>query len=132
MRWVRNNLARQAASRHRPCAIARALCGARRAAIVGNAVIAGFGVSAALHPDSAAAWPIGPITNFGAGLAPGTVPLKIVAGPDGNLWFTASYPGPLSAIGRITPGGQITEFKPKGSWRLSESSSLVLRKKLHR
>jgi sugar lactone lactonase YvrE len=34
--------------------------------------------------------------------------LAIAAGPDGNMWFTdAGYP---SAIGRITPSGQITEF----------------------
>ena len=34
-------------------------------------------------------------------------PDGITAGPDGNLWFT-EYPG--SKIGRITPGGTVTEF----------------------
>ena len=34
-------------------------------------------------------------------------PYTIVAGPDGNLWFTESTSG---AIGRITPSGVITEF----------------------
>jgi streptogramin lyase len=36
-----------------------------------------------------------------------SVPLAITAGPDGNLWFVedGSY-----KIGRITPGGTITEF----------------------
>jgi hypothetical protein len=32
----------------------------------------------------------------------------ITAGPDGNLWFTESL---LEKIGRITPGGTITEFR---------------------
>jgi hypothetical protein len=34
-------------------------------------------------------------------------PCTIVPGPDGNLWFTESDRG---TIGRITPGGTITEF----------------------
>jgi len=34
-------------------------------------------------------------------------PRSIVAGPDGNLWFTESAAG---AIGRITPAGNVTEF----------------------
>ena len=34
-------------------------------------------------------------------------PLKIVSGPDGNLWFTEFNSG---KIGRITPAGQVTEF----------------------
>jgi streptogramin lyase len=48
---------------------------------------------------------------------PYTGPETIVAGPDGNLWFTSvttrSLPniGTPPAIGRITPSGQITEFR---------------------
>jgi streptogramin lyase len=38
-------------------------------------------------------------------LPPGGSPRGITAGPDGNVWFTV--PG---AIGRITPGGVVTEF----------------------
>jgi hypothetical protein len=39
-----------------------------------------------------------------------TNPRAIVAGPDGNLWFTeASWSRP--AIGRITPAGSITEYR---------------------
>jgi streptogramin lyase len=37
----------------------------------------------------------------------------VVAGPDGNLWYTASfYSGPLtgSIVGRITPTGDVTNF----------------------
>lgn len=47
---------------------------------------------------------------------PFTGPEKIVAGPEGNLWFTSvttrSLPniGTAPAIGRVTPFGQITEF----------------------
>src|SRR5260370_14642858 len=38
-------------------------------------------------------------------------PAGITAGPDGNLWFTASTAvGDISRIGRITPAGQISEF----------------------
>ena len=37
----------------------------------------------------------------------GSRPYTIVAGPDGNLWFTESDRG---TIGRITPSGTITEF----------------------
>ena len=39
-------------------------------------------------------------------------PLDIVAGPDGNLWFTETF---ANMIGRITPQGSITEFRiPEG------------------
>ena len=34
--------------------------------------------------------------------------MHIVAGPDGNLWFTSSYTN--NQIGRITPAGVITVF----------------------
>ena len=36
-----------------------------------------------------------------------TRPYTIVAGPDGNVWFTESS---IGAIGRITPSGEITQF----------------------
>jgi virginiamycin B lyase len=39
----------------------------------------------------------------------GATPLSIVAGPDGNLWFTEHY-GYANRIGCITPAGVITEF----------------------
>jgi streptogramin lyase len=39
---------------------------------------------------------------------PGSVPGTLVAGADGNVWFTDA--GLTPAIGRITPGGTITEF----------------------
>jgi streptogramin lyase len=43
------------------------------------------------------------ITGFSSGLS--SAPASIVAGPDGNLWFTESH-----AIGRITPSGAVTEY----------------------
>jgi hypothetical protein len=38
---------------------------------------------------------------------PNSNPFQIVAGPDGNLWFTESRE---SKIGRITPSGLVTEY----------------------
>jgi streptogramin lyase len=38
---------------------------------------------------------------------PNSAPTGIVAGPDGNLWFTEAN---ANQIGRITPGGAVTEF----------------------
>ena len=35
---------------------------------------------------------------------------QIVAGPDGNLWFTENDPV-STIIGKITPSGQVTEYK---------------------
>ena len=61
------------------------------------------------------------VTEFSAGITAGSVPLGIAAGPDGNLWFT-ELDG--NRIGRITPGGAVTEFpgitansEPTGSRR---------------
>jgi streptogramin lyase len=55
--------------------------------------------------------PSGTITEFSAGLSSGSrlhaSPDSIVAGPDGNVWFTEWV---RPAIGRITPSGTITEF----------------------
>ena len=51
------------------------------------------------------------MTEFTGGVTPGfsfdTEPFDIIAGPDGNLWFT-EYRG--SRIARITPAGVVTEF----------------------
>ena len=48
------------------------------------------------------------ITEFPLTVNPGSDPLGITPGPDGNLWFTDG--GTTKAIGRITPSGTITEF----------------------
>ena len=50
---------------------------------------------------------VGTITEFRTGITAGSVPDVIVAGPDGNLWFT-EYAG--NRIGKITPAGVITEY----------------------
>jgi len=47
------------------------------------------------------------ITEFSAGISPGSQPRGITAGPDGNLWFTEPSG---NRIGRITPAGVVTEF----------------------
>ena len=58
----------------------------------------------------ASAWPAvaaATVTEFGDGISSGASPLRIAAGPDGNLWFTENG---VNRIGRITPAGKITEF----------------------
>jgi streptogramin lyase len=62
----------------------------------------GAGVGVGLGPPSAIGriTPSGKITEFSAGLQFFSRPLAIVAGPDGNLWFTDFDE---SAIGRISP-----------------------------
>ena len=47
------------------------------------------------------------VTDFSAGISTGARPMRITAGPDGNVWFTEPY---TLRIGRITPSGVITEF----------------------
>ena len=47
------------------------------------------------------------VTEFSAGITPGSRPEGITAGPDGNLWFTEFNGG---RVGRITPAGVVTEF----------------------
>jgi streptogramin lyase len=55
---------------------------------------------------SAAADPLGVVTEFSEGITEGSQPTGIAAGPDGNLWFTE--PGG-NRVGRITPAGVVTE-----------------------
>jgi streptogramin lyase len=64
--------------------------------------------------------PSGEVATFGECLHTGpqyTGPNSIAAGPDGNVWFTnfttRSLPniGTPPAIGRITPSGEITEYR---------------------
>lgn len=40
------------------------------------------------------------------------IPWTIRAGPDGNMWFTEQLFSGSSRVGRITPGGAITELAP--------------------
>ena len=48
-------------------------------------------------------------------------PVQITTGPDGNLWFTDGYG---SAIGRMTPGGALTEF-PVSLDQIDQSSGIT-------
>ena len=52
---------------------------------------------------AAGAAPLGQITEFPA---PGTNPAQVVAGPDGNLWFSDRN----GAVGQITTGGAVNRF----------------------
>jgi streptogramin lyase len=57
--------------------------------------------------------PNGAVTEFTAGIS--GIPGPMIAGPDGNLWFTeAAVHILMPQIGRVTPSGIITEF-PIGS-----------------
>jgi streptogramin lyase len=64
--------------------------------------------------------PSGEIAEFGKGLV--GVPSDLVAGPDGNVWFTAQQ-----SIGRVMPSGEITQFTDCMNYRqgFSEASSIV-------
>ena len=56
-----------------------------------------------------------PVTEFSIP-ASNSGPFPISLGPDGNVWFTeVGITGNGSGIGRITPGGTITEFTGAGS-----------------
>jgi len=66
--------------------------------------------------------PGGPIQEFPIGGAAGDTPVDIVAGADGNLWFTRS--GSPGSIGRMTPAGIPTSYSvnltPNGKpWQLT-------------
>ena len=55
------------------------------------------------------------ITEFSLGRAAGLCPFDIVAGPDGNLWFTENT---VSVLGRITTSGTVTQYTlPTGNSR---------------
>ncbi len=54
--------------------------------------------------------PSGTVTLFSNGLPQSASLGAIVAGPDGNLWFTEESATGAGAIGRITPAGRITLF----------------------
>jgi virginiamycin B lyase len=62
-----------------------------------------LGVVALSSAALARAAPLGTITEF---TAPGSNPAQVVAGSDGNLWFSDRN----GAVGRITTGGTVTEF----------------------
>jgi virginiamycin B lyase len=44
----------------------------------------------------------------------GSDPFDITVGPDGNLWFLEENQSIAENVGRVTPGGVITEFPAGG------------------
>src|SRR5690348_4627596 len=55
--------------------------------------------------------PLNASTNTSVPPESQTSPTEIAAGADGNLWFTE---GTAGRIGKITPGGALTEFPVPG------------------
>jgi virginiamycin B lyase len=51
--------------------------------------------------------PVGQVTEYGDGISAGSDPRGVVAGPDGNMWFTEILG---DRIGKITPSGVVTEY----------------------
>ncbi len=73
--------------------------------------------------------PSGTLTEFRTGLMSNSLIGGIVTGPDHNLWFSDDAPDPSAmrsdpAIGRITPAGQITEYRD-GILKTAIPTSLV-------
>ena len=83
---------------------------ARPARWLGPLIVPVMLAALALSAPAARADSLGQVTEFSTGLAAGSYPGWIAAGPDGNLWFTDFFNWRTNAIGRITPSGQITEF----------------------
>jgi streptogramin lyase len=65
------------------------------------------------YPTTALASGAGTVTNFP--MSGYTNPYGITAGPDGNLWFTEYSGTSGSAIGSITPSGNITSYPVSGT-----------------
>ena len=62
-----------------------------------------LGAVFAIYVGVAGAAPLGQITEFAA---PGTNPAQVVAGPDGNFWFSDRN----GSVGGSTTGGTVTRF----------------------
>jgi streptogramin lyase len=59
------------------------------------------------------------VTSFSLPQAPHGWPTAITLGPEGNLWFTGS-----NEVGRLTPGGEITEFPLPTPYNVPRSIAL--------
>jgi streptogramin lyase len=60
---------------------------------------------------SASASLVGEVTEFSAGITVESLPSKITAGPEGDLWFTERNNNSKgSKVARMTPTGEVTEF----------------------
>src|SRR5215217_5994435 len=76
-------------------------------------LITAIGVALLLVSGVAIAAPIGMLKQFKVPTA-GSSPEHITQASDGNFWFTESFVNDQNAtphkVGRITPGGEVTEF----------------------
>lgn len=72
--------------------------------------MAGLALATGLCSPIASAAPVGAVEHFPTRCGVGT----LVAGPDGNVWFTCFRAKPGAAgvaiVGRVTPQGAVTEF----------------------
>jgi streptogramin lyase len=64
--------------------------------------------------------PSGEVTMFDGSAAGVASPAHIVAGPDGNLWFTNAG---NDSVGRITPSGDITVYAGSAAGSKSRAPS---------
>jgi streptogramin lyase len=91
-------------SLHRHAAAAPSMAHAARLVVV--LLIAGSLALWGPAPPAAATTPAGVITNFGLAFTPS----KVVAGPDGNLWFANGGGG----VGKMTTSGTVTIYRDPG------------------
>src|SRR5918998_2286310 len=77
------------------------------------AVVAGLALALGVMLSAAQAAPVGMLKQFKVPTA-GSSPEHITQASDGNFWFTESFVNDQNAtphkVGRITPGGEVTEF----------------------
>jgi hypothetical protein len=82
-----------------------------QAVIAATLLVTALPAFQALGMAPAAADPAGTASNLGLGI---DAPVGIVAGPDGNLWFTNTA---LNTIGLITTSGAVSSFGAPGVFR---------------
>ena len=70
-------------------------------------VVSCIAVAVGVNGATAQAAPTVTITEFSAGIPATANPAGIVAGPDGNVWFTEDV---TNQVARITPQGVVTQF----------------------
>src|SRR5215203_6757918 len=77
------------------------------------AVVVGLAIALVATLSAAQAAPVGMLKQFKVPTA-GSSPEHITQASDGNFWFTESFVNDQNAtphkVGRITPGGEVTEF----------------------
>ncbi len=79
--------------------------------VLSFAIVAALAIALGAMLSAAQAAPVGMLKQHKVPTA-NSQPRSITNGSDGNLWFTLGTENVPSEIGRITPGGDITEFGP--------------------